>query len=472
MIMTRFLDPDEVGEVSVATIICFSVTWATNFGWGQYLVIHGRGDAAKEVGWHATLGYVAVGVVTLGLIAVVGGGLTPLLGAPGAALYLPGMALAMWIRRLGMAPERTLTMKMTFRASGLSLFAGESTYTVVALACAWRGYGGMSIVYGNIAQSAIMSAILLAAANWRDWGTPMWPRWERVKSFLGFGWPIAVSSVAHGGSRYWDNLTVSTFFGPGATGVYNMAYNLADIPAIQIGEQIQLVLMPSITELPVDQRGRAAERSAALMSLLLFPLAIGLGLVAKPLIALVLPADQWQEVAPLLVVLSGLSVFRPFLSVLAAYMEASGKTGRLMGLELAKLVVLLGGIAGFAMLGTNVLDWSEMSTLQLAAGAVGFAFGLTALTTALLVSREPGGPRMRPILKGFFEPLLACGVMTAAVLAAEHGLALAGVTHPGVVLVVAIVVGAVSYAAAALVIARDCSRDLLQLLKKTLRRGG
>ena len=68
-----------------------------------------------------------------------------------------------------------------------------------------------------------------------------------------------------------------------AVGQYNLAYNLADVPAIQVGEQIALVLMPSMAELPPERRARALERSSALLSLIIFPLAVGLGLVAYPL---------------------------------------------------------------------------------------------------------------------------------------------------------------------------------------------
>src|SRR2546430_514247 len=136
--------------------------------------------------------------------------------------------------------------------------------------------------------------------------------------------------------RYWDNLAVSRFFGAGGVGVYNMAYNLADIPAIQVGEQIALVLLPSMTELPPERRAAALERASALLSIIIFPLAIGLGLVAEPLIAALLPADKWQGVAPLLTVLSVLSVFRPISWVLSADMEAEAKTKRLMFLEIAK----------------------------------------------------------------------------------------------------------------------------------------
>ena len=75
-----------------------------------------------------------------------------------------------------------------------------------------------------------------------------------------------------------------------------------------------------------DRRPAALERSSALLSLIIFPLAVGLGLVAYPLIDLLLPDNKWQEVAPLLTVLSCLSVFRPITWVMSAYLEAESKT--------------------------------------------------------------------------------------------------------------------------------------------------
>src|SRR4030095_6657492 len=100
-----------------------------------------------------------------------------------------------------------------------------------------------------------------------------------------------------------------------------------------VGEQIALVLMPSMAKLPRERRPRALERSTALLSLVIFPLAVGLGLISYTLIAVILPANGWQEVAPLLAVLACLSVFRPITWVLSAYLEAEAKTNRLVALE-------------------------------------------------------------------------------------------------------------------------------------------
>jgi PST family polysaccharide transporter len=459
LVMTRFLHPKQIGEVSDAAIIAMTANWLTIWGFGQYAVVKGRGPDAAEATFHATVAYMVLGAISLGLVALLGGRVAPFFDAPAAAAYIPGMCLALYIRRLGAIPERVLSRTLNFRAAGMAAIAGELAYTVVALSLAYSGYGGWSMIIANIVQSTIVVVILVRAAGFASWLTPTRLKWSRFKDMLRFGVPLGIQGLAHGGSRYWDNLAISHFFGPAATGAYNMAYNLADIPAIQIGEQIALVLMPSMAELPRDRRPRALERSTALLSLLIFPLAVGLGLVAYPLIDLILPSNEWQLVAPLLTVLACLSVFRPITWVLSAYMEAESKTNRLMILEIAKVGVLVAGIAGLQSFGVRA-----------AAAAVGLAFGLTAVAGVVLVMRE--GPSPRRLLVGFVQPIAACAIMGAAAWGVHELLIRLGWDHPALLLVSMIVVGAATYVVAALVICRETARDLLDLLKKALKRPG
>ena len=57
-----------------------------------------------------------------------------------------------------------------------------------------------------------------------------------------------------------------------------------------------------------------------------------------------------------------------------------------------------------------------------------------------------------------------------AVYAVNRGLLLANIRHPAILLVVEIVGGGIAYVGAALLIARATARDLLQLLKKGLKK--
>lgn len=457
LVITRFLSPHTIGEVSDAAILTMTANWITIWGFGQYYVVKGRGADRAEVVWHATFFYLVLGILSVGSVAALGGYLTPWLDAPGAAKFVPGMALSVFIRRMGAMPERILTQQMNFRPSGMSLAVGEFAFTATALPLAAYGWGGWALVIANIVKSIVQVGILVSAAGWKSWCTPTKLSWKRTKDMLGFGVPLGIQGVAHMASRYWDNLAISYYFGPGPLGAYNMAYNLADIPAVQVGEQIALVLLPSIAELPKERRPRALERSTALLSLVIFPLAVGLGLIAYPLIAWILPKNDWQEVAPLLTILACLSVFRPITWVISAYMEAESKTGRLMFLEIAKVAFIVGGIG-------LVSQWGPHA----AAAAVGVAFGLTALAGIAMVVRH--GPSLKRLGAGFVQPLIACFVMGAAVFLTHRGLQMTGLSHPSVYVIVEILIGAFAYVVAALIFARETSKDLLQLLAKALKR--
>jgi lipopolysaccharide exporter len=283
---------------------------------------------------------------------------------------------------------------------------------------------------------------------------------SRFADMWRFGWPLAIESVAHAGSRYWDNLLMAKLFSPGVTGTYNMAYNLADIPATQVGEQVATVILPSMAKLEPARRPRALERATALLSIVIFPMAIGLGLIAEPLIALVLPADKWQEVAPLLTILAVLSVFRPITWVLAMYMDAQDRATRLMVLEVGKLILLLAGIVFMSRWGVRA-----------SASAVGVAFGLSAIAGVGMVLGD--GVSARRLLLGFLQPLAACAVMCAAVLGIRYGIPGFEQFHPAIQLACEMILGALAYTAAALVLCRATASDLLSLVKsvRNKRRG-
>src|SRR5688500_10356217 len=49
LVITRFPHPPQIGEVAAATVLAMSANWITIWGFGQYAVVHGRGEHALEV---------------------------------------------------------------------------------------------------------------------------------------------------------------------------------------------------------------------------------------------------------------------------------------------------------------------------------------------------------------------------------------------------------------------------------------
>lgn len=456
LLMTHLIDPDVMGEASAAWILCMIFAWISNLGFGQYMIVKGRGDIETEVTWHCTVANLTLGAVALLAVSAVGGHFMPWFQATDGERYIPGMALALAIKRVGGIAEKVLVRNMQFRAMGISMAAGETVYAASAVFLAWRGYGGMAIVYGNIVQSTVVLLILVSASGFKSWLTPTKLSWARFRDMLRFGVPLGVEGIAHNASRYCDNLLMSRYFGPGSMALYNMGYNLADIPAVYVGEQIGSVLLPSLASMPRERRPAALERAAGLLALIIFPMAVGLACIAPTLIAVAL-APKWQGVAPLLEILAALAVFRPITWALSSYLESVEQTHKYMWLEISKLAVLFGGIA-------ILQRWG----IQAAAVSVGIAFGSNAIAGVYLVAT---GPEPRPSPKkmfgGFARPLAACGVMALVVMAVRS---LIPDMRPGVRLPLEIVSGAITYVVAAFALARPIANDFIHLVKATLRK--
>jgi PST family polysaccharide transporter len=242
-------------------------------------------------------------------------------------------------------------------------------------------------------------------------------------------------------------------FGPTAMGLYTLAYNLALIPADNIGEALADVLLPSFARLGPGRRQEALVRAMPLVGLLVFPLAVGLGVEAHALVA-TLFNPRWQPMAPLVTVLAVMGVVDSMGSALLAYLKASGRPRAVLAFNVAHMVVLLFLIASLGRLG---LTWAT-----LAPGLAGAGYALLAL---IYVGRVDGVPVVRA-LGGLARVLLACAGMAAAVLAFRYLHGRDAAHHSIGLLAAEVAVGAIAYVGTAFVVAPGQVADLLTSLRR------
>jgi PST family polysaccharide transporter len=452
LLLVRYIAKVEYGEVNAAAVVVLTANQLSTLGVGMYVIAYPKADRA--VAFHATLLHLLLGVGALAIAVALRRPLGPVFDVPLMGRYVPGMALSVLIDRLSFMPERILVRDLRFPTVGVARSLGELAYTGGSLALAMRGWGGMSIVLGNVARSVVKGTIIIAAADRRDWLAPAPLRRDTLKVLTSYGAVVSLGGFAAFAARRWDNLLVSRFFGPAVLGAYNLAYNLADVPAVQVGEQVTDVMLSSFAQMEPERRKSALLRSMGLIALIMFPLAAGLGAVAPTLVATVF-RPEWADVAPMLMFLSVLSVPRPIAGAIGAYLQAVGRARAATILECVHLVLLLAALATIGRAGP-----------LFACGAVGATFVVRALANMWTVRASDGIP-IRRFLAPLLAPLLACLPMVAAVVGIR--LALGETALPGwMQLAAEVVAGALVYVAAALVIAREASRDLLRL---ALRRG-
>jgi PST family polysaccharide transporter len=453
LVLARFISPDDYGPVITASIVVMTASAFTSFAFGQYLIAK---RAAAEIAVQAMVVHLGLGVIAMAAAYALRALIGAWLDAPAMSQYVLGFALAQLIDRARYVPERLIMRALRFRALATINGAGEVAYTAAALASV-HWWGAYAIVFATIVRSLVTSSLFFAAAPRGEWMVRVQLRAADVRDLMMYGLPIMVANVTDTATRRWDNLVITKLFSAGVMAHYQLAYSLADMPIINVAEHIGEVLMPSFSRMEEGPRERAAVRAAALMGLVVSPLGVGLGAIAPTLAATIFDA-KWQAMAPMLTILSIMTVFRPMTWSAIAYVQAVQRTRVVMWSSFIRAIVVLTlvGVCGYAG-----------GPLWACVGA-GLGFALHSVLTIIAASRATG-LSAAAYLGGVTRSLLPCIPMFFAVEAVAR--ALAGLHTPNLVSLVAqIAAGAVVYIGAAFVLVGPSTRELLRLGRDAIRR--
>lgn len=457
LVVVRHVSQLDYGEATVAAIAVLTTNALSSLGIGQYVIIKARGR--RDLTFHATTYQLALGAVTLVALWVFREPLAAWSKAPGMVRYLPPMVASMILDRLSFMPERLLMRDLRFGRVATARSASELAYAGVAAVTAILGWGGMSIMAGNVARSALRAGILMPSVDRREWLEPCALRRDTTVDLFKFSLPLAVATVAYVAAIRWDNLIVASFFGAAAMAGYNVAYNLAGMASGLIGDQLVDVLVPTFGVVEEGRRREGLIKAARLAGLVAIPLCTGLAAVAPTVVATFLSAS-WHDVSPMLAILSVAMVFGPLGGLIVAYLQACAMPWRSGSIPVVTMIAILGAVATIGRFG---ILWACVGVLGGSLLAVAVSF--------LLIPRTDRVP-LRRLAATQIGPLLASIPMAAVVLGVRYLLFRLGVGAGALRLLAEVALGGAAYAGAAWIVARPAATELLGLVDRAfLRRG-
>src|SRR5262249_27863144 len=159
----------------------------------------------------------------------------------------------------------------------------------------------------------------------RRWLWFAWPRLGSIRSALSFSWQILVTRVSWWITVRADYLIAGRVLGQAALGVYSVASTLALLPAEKITGLVARVSFPLFSAV---QHDRPALRRYLFsltegLSLLAFPLAIGLALVTEEFVLVVL-SPKWADTVVPLRILAILTTLRAIYPVVPQVLTVTG----------------------------------------------------------------------------------------------------------------------------------------------------
>lgn len=160
-------------------------------------------------------------------------------------------------------------------------------------ALAWLGLGGASVLTG-IAMATALCLVFVLPSEIKIAKTGRF-RPERAKAYAAYGIPLSASLILALVLSGADRLLIGAFLSEAEVGVYHAGYSLAnrtlDVAFIWLGSAAGPAAVAALEHGGPTALNRTTHDQASFMTLITFPAAVGLAMVAAPLAEVVVGPD-------------------------------------------------------------------------------------------------------------------------------------------------------------------------------------
>ena len=451
LVLARVLIPEDFGLFAVGILVINYLDRIKDVGVGAAL-IYRREDWAKMAGTGLPLSIVSAAVLA-GLAY---------LAAPLAASFFHDdraeplvevLAAVIFVGGLAVVPESRMRRELDFRRRLVPETAAALVKGGTSIVLALQGHGVWSLVWGQVAGTAVQSTLYWAMCGWRP--NLSWSGAD-ARVLLRYGIPSAGVAVFAVVVENLDYLVIGRRMTNSELGFYVLAYRMPELVILGICLVASQVLFPYFSRFQDDLPALRQVYLRAVRNLALVTVPVGflLAVLAEEVV-LTLYASKWEPAVPVLAFLSLFALVESLSFHAGDIYKATGRPGILNTMAVVTLAVLTPALwvaSGYTitvvaatMLGTGIF----LTTLKLA-----IARRILALPKGVLVRA--------------FAPVFAMGaMMVGAVLLSK---ALVGDLPPQARLAILSLVAAVAYLGASYAVLPQDARRAVQRLRSHLRR--
>lgn len=208
------------------------------------------------------------------------------------------MGLNLIVDAISIVQSSTLIHRVDFRKQAFARFGGVLVSGLIGVTLAFQGYGVWALVARTLVNGAVLAALLWRLDPWKP--SPVFA-WASFKRLFGFGSRILLAGLLDKFFSQAYKLVIGKFFAAAALGFYTQAGTFVTMAINTLFRPVQTVSYPVLAKLQDDKpRLRSAYRSMLrLSSFVIFPVLTLLGVMAEPVIA-VLIGEKWLAAAPYL----------------------------------------------------------------------------------------------------------------------------------------------------------------------------
>lgn len=253
-----------------------------------------------------------------------------------------------------------LDFKTQAQASLISVFLGG----LLGITLAYKGFGVWALVMQALMRNSLNTILLWKLSKWVPKGGFSK---DSFKTLFSFGSKLLAGGLLN---TIYNNIyliIIGKLFSASQLGFYTRAQQFQRLPAENITGTLQRVTFPVLSSLQNDNTKliNAYRKLIKISAFVIFPLMLGLAVMAKPLIRLIL-TEKWLPAVPLLQLLCIAGMLYPINAINLNVLNVKGRSDLFLKVEIIKKLVISVAIIGTYSLGIKALIIGQIFTSVIA----------------------------------------------------------------------------------------------------------
>jgi len=230
-----------------------------------------------------------------------------------------------------------IARNMMFKQLFYSSLGATTISGIGGIISAYAGLGIWALVIQQLLNQISIVCIMWFTVRWKPMLTFSF---KKVKGLFSFGWKLLVSSLLN--TLYMDlrTLIIGRIYSSSMLGYYNRGELFPKVIVSNVDNSIQSVMLPTLSVYQ-DDRKRVKEmmrRSVITSTFFIFPMMIGMSVIAEPLVKVIL-TDKWLKAVPFLQIFCFSYALMPIHTSNLQAINAMGRSDIFLKLESIKKVI-------------------------------------------------------------------------------------------------------------------------------------
>ena len=338
IILARLLAPGDYGAVALVMVFITIANVFVSSGLGAALI---QKEDADNLDFSSVFYInIAISIVLYVIIFITAPFIADFYDLPVMKPALRVLGIRIIVAAINSVQQAYVSRNMLFKKFFWSTLFGTLLSGVVGVWMAYAGFGVWALVAQYLTNTCTDTIVLWFTVKWRpDFACS----WQRAKGLISFGWKLLVSTLLDTGYNQLQSLIIGKVYTKENLAYYNQGEKFPSLIVTNINASIGSVLFPALS---MEQNNKntvrlMTRRAIQVSSYVMWPMMVGLGVCAEPLVRFAL-TDKWLPCVPYLRVFCFSYGLWPIHTSNLQALNAMGRSDLFLKLEIIKKAYGLG----------------------------------------------------------------------------------------------------------------------------------